>query len=409
MTIAQAAALLVVLTAVFAYLNARLLRLPGTIGIMLIALAASLVLLVANEMGLPLAGVAQQMLRGIDFNRTLMGAMLGFLLFAGALEVDLQELAQQRWPVAFLAVVGVLLSTFLVGTGTYVVFALLGRPIPWLWCLVFGALISPTDPIAVLAIIRKAGASKSLELKVAGESLFNDGVGIVVFLELLGLATGNESVHIGQSVLFFLREALGGVAFGMAIGFAAFLMLRRIDNYNVEVLITVALVVGGYSAAEALEVSAPIAIVVAGLIVGNYGRAHAMSQQTRAHLDTFWGLIDAMLNGVLFVMIGLEVLVLPLDFWHLVAAAVAIPIVLLARFASVGIPALLPLIGRCFDFHTVKVLTWGGLRGGISIALALSLPATADRDTLVMMTYGCALFAIAVQGLTVGRLVSRRR
>jgi CPA1 family monovalent cation:H+ antiporter len=407
MTIAEATALLLVLTAVFAYLNARVLHLPGTIGIMLIALAASVVLMAGNEMGLPLAHVAQRMLHAIDFNRTLMGAMLGFLLFAGALEVNLHELAQQKWPVAFLAVFGVVLSTLLVSGGIYYALRLLGHPIPWIWCAVFGALISPTDPIAVLAIIRKAGATKALELKVAGESLFNDGVGIVVFLELLGFAGGDESVSVGHALLFFLREAAGGIAFGMAIGSLAFVMLRRIDEYNVEVLMTVALVMGGYSAAEALGVSAPIAIVVAGLIVGNFGRAHAMSEQTRAHLDTFWGLIDAMLNGVLFVLIGLEVLVLPLDPSHLIAVAIAIPIVLLARFASVSVPALLPLIGRSFDFQTVKVLTWGGLRGGISIALALSIPTSPYRDTLLMMTYGCALFAITVQGLTVGRLVAR--
>ena len=407
MTIGQAAALLLVLTALFAYLNARVLHLPGTIGIMLIALAVSLVLLAATEMGLPLARVAKQMLHAIDFNRALMGVMLGFLLFAGALQVDLGELSEQRWPVAFLAVAGVVLSTFLVGGGIYLAFSLLGRPLPWIWCAVFGALISPTDPIAVLAIIRKAGAPKALELKVAGESLFNDGVGIVVFLELLGFATGDPGVDLAHAMLFFLREAIGGAAFGAMAGVAAFVMLRRIDDYDVEVLITVALVTGGYSAAEALGVSAPIAIVVAGLIVGNYGRAHAMSARTRARLDTFWGMSDAMLNGVLFVLIGLELLVLPLDPSHAFAALIAIPIVLLARFVSVAVPAVLPLIGRCFDSQTVKVLTWGGLRGGISIALALSLPASPYRDTLVMMTYGCALFAIAVQGLTVGRLVAR--
>ena len=240
---------------------------------------------------------------------------------------------------------------------------------------------------------------------MAGESLFNDGVGVVVFLELLAFAVAPESVDAGQVAAFFLRQAVGGVAFGLALGFTAFAMLRRIDKYTVEVLITVAVVAGGYPAAEALGVSAPIAVVVAGLVVGNHGRAHAMSSDTRDQLDNFWDLIDAMLNGVLFVLIGLEVLILPLDRWQLGAALVAIPVVLAARLASVAVPALLPFIGRCFDWQAVKVLTWGGLRGGISIALALSLPDSPWRNTLIMMTYACALFAIAVQGLTVGRLV----
>ena len=405
MTFGQAAGLLVVLTALFAFVNARVLRLPGPIGVMLIALAASLLLLIPAQLGLPLAGTAQQMLHAVDFDRALMGGMLGFLLFAGALQVDLGQLARQKWPVAFLAIVGVVLSTFLVGGGLHLALAAIGHPVPLRWCLVFGALISPTDPIAVLALIRNAGAPKSLELKVAGESLFNDGVGVVVFLELVAFAVAPDSVDAGQVAAFFLRQAVGGVAFGLAIGFIAFVMLRKIDKYTVEVLITVAVVAGGYPAAEAIGVSAPIAVVVAGLVIGNHGRAHAMSPDTRDQLDTFWDLIDAMLNGVLFVLVGLEVLVLPLDRWQLGAALVAIPVVLVARLASVAVPALLPFIGRCFDWQAVKVLTWGGLRGGISIALALSLPATPWRNTLIMMTYGCALFAIAVQGLTLGRLV----
>jgi Na+:H+ antiporter len=403
-TLPQTAALLLVMTAAFAYVNARFLRLPGTIGVMLLALVASLLLLLLAQFGLPLARIAQSMLGAVDFNKALMNGMLGFLLFAGALHVDLHDLAQEKWPVAFLAIVGVVISTFLVGVGLYLAFPVIGYEVPLIWCLVFGALISPTDPVAVLAIIQKAGAPKSLELKVAGESLFNDGIGIVVFLVLLGLATGDTQLDVAQASLFFVREALGGAGFGTVLGFIAYRLLRSIDNFTVEILITVAIVMGGYSAAERLGVSAPISAVIAGLIVGNQGRAHAMSENTRSHLDIFWGLIDAMLNGVLFVLIGLEILMLPLDRAHLAAALLAIPVVLLARFISVAVPALLPFIGRCFDVLSVKVLTWGGLRGGISIALALSLPDSPYRDTLVMMTYACALFAIAVQGLTVSRL-----
>ncbi len=405
MTFSDAAGLLVVVTALFAYLNTRLVHLPDTIGVMLIALVASLLVLGLASLGLPLDRTAKEMLVAVDFNRTVMNGMLGFILFAGALDVDLADLASEKWPVAFLALAGVVVSTFLVGFGIHYTLGVLGHPVPLSWCLVFGALISPTDPIAVLAIIRRAGGSKSVEMKVAGESLFNDGVAIVVFVVMLQIASGEGPLSAPAISIYFLREAVGGVAFGIVLGFAAFFLLLGIDDYNVEILITVATVIGGYAAAESLGTSAPIASVVAGLVVGNFGRSHAMSRRTREHLDTFWGLVDAMLNGVLFVLVGLEVLVLPLDVQHLVAAAIAIPVVLSARLLSVAVPGLLPFIGRSFDARSVAILTWGGLRGGISIALALSLPPSPYRNTLVMMTYGCALFAIAVQGLSVGPLM----
>lgn len=409
MDLAATAALLVSLAALFSYLNHRFVRLPSTIGLMLISLGMSLVVLVLGKLGAPLGiqidELAHQALSAIDFNQTLMTGMLSFLLFAGALHVDIGRLAEQRWPVGFLALVGVALSTVLVGFGMFYVLDLLGHPIPLTWCFVFGALISPTDPIAVLALLRSVNAPKSLEMKVAGESLFNDGVGVVVFIEIVAVATGQSEVNASEIVLFFVREALGGVAFGLVLGYGVFRMLRSVDNYEVEVLLTVALVMGGYALAIALHVSGPIATVVAGLLIGNHGRRLAMSTKTREHIDTFWELVDSILNAVLFVLIGFEMLLLPLDAALLLPALAAIPIVLLARLLSVLLPAGLPWLGRWFDRQAVKVLTWGGLRGGISVALALSLPATPFRAGIIAMAYACVLFSIVVQGLTLGRLL----
>jgi CPA1 family monovalent cation:H+ antiporter len=409
MSLTATAAQLVSLAALFSYLNHRFVRLPSTIGLMLISLGMSLVILILGTLGLPL-GVqidefAHRALGAIDFNQTLMTGMLSFLLFAGALHIDLGGLSAQRWPVMFLALVGVLLSTVMVGFGMFYVLDLLNHPIPLPWCLVFGALISPTDPIAVLALMRSANAPKSLEMKVAGESLFNDGVGVVVFIELVAVASGQGTLDVGEVALFFVREALGGVLFGLALGYGVFRMLRSVNNYEVEVLLTVALVMGGYALAIALHVSGPIAIVVAGLLIGNQGRRLAMSTTTREHIDTFWELVDSILNAVLFVLIGFEMLLLPLHSSLLLPALTAIPIVLLARFLSVLLPARLPWLGRWFDRHTVQVLTWGGVRGGISVALALSLPDTPFRAGIIAMAYACVLFSIAVQGLTLGRLL----
>jgi CPA1 family monovalent cation:H+ antiporter len=405
MSISDTTAIIVVLTALFAYINARFVGLPGPIGVMLFGIAFSVVLVVTSSLGLPVAYYARESVAAIDFERLLLGGLLGFLLFAGAIEINVGALANQKLAVAFLAIAGVAISTFLVAAAVFLAGEALGHPIPWAWCVVFGALISPTDPVAVLAIIRDAGAPEHMQVKVAGESLFNDGVGIVIFLQAVAFATGTAHIDLPHVTSFLAREAVGGLAFGFAIGYATLFLLHRIDEYNVEILLTVALVMGGYAAANALGVSAPISTVVAGLIVGSKGRAYAMSPTTRRNLDTFWGLVDAMLNGVLFVLIGLEILVVPLGRQHLVAAAVAIPIVLLSRLTAVVVPSVLPFIGRCFDQQTIKILTWGGLRGGISIALALSLPPSPYRDTLIAMTYGCAVFSIAVQGLTIRRLV----
>lgn len=406
MSIFEISALLLSLAALFSYLNLKTLRLPTTIGLMLFSLLVSLAIIGLHAVGLNIETWAASILISIDFNKTLLQGMLSFLLFAGALHINLDELAEQKWVIAALATVGLLISTTLVGVTSWWMFGLLGFQVDFIWCLVFGALISPTDPIAVLAILKTAGASQSLKIKIAGESLFNDGVAVVIFIVLLEIALGGEATA-GRVAILIVQEVVGGTVFGLLIGGVAFLMLRNIDNYSTEVLITLALVVGGYALATALHISGPIAMVVSGLLIGNHGRRLAMSDKTRDHLDTFWELIDETLNAVLFVLIGLEVLVLDFSLEVLLAGVIAIPMILLIRFASVGLPIGLLRGSHHFSPGVVKILTWGGLRGGISVALALSLPVGEVRAVLLPVTYIVVVFSILVQGLSVGRLIKK--
>jgi CPA1 family monovalent cation:H+ antiporter len=413
-------ALLVTLAALFSYLNHRFLGFPTTVGLMVIGLLFSMGLLAAGNVFPGLEPKVVALLERIEFDRTLMEGLLGFLLFAGALHVNLDDLLKQKRVIGLLATVGLLVSTGLVSGMIWVVTNLLGLELPFIICLLFGALISPTDPIAVLAILKSLGAPKTLETKIVGESLFNDGVAVVVFLAVLGVAGlsghGPEEAGVAVEVLkLFAVETLGGLAFGLGAGFLAFLLFRSVDNYEVEILLSLALVAGGYALAGALHVSGPIAMVVAGLLVGNQGRSLAMSDRTREHLDTFWKLVDEVLNAVLFVLIGLEVLVITFNRLWLGAGLLAIPIVLVARWVAVGAPVLALRRVRTFTPHAVKVLTWGGLRGGISVALALSLKASlgqSDRaayEGLLMMTYVVVAFSIVVQGLTIAPLLRRLR
>jgi len=410
MTIIDTIAILISLAAIFSYINYRFLKIPTTIGLLIIALLMSLAIVILGKLGLPIQDQAEALLKGVDFNEALMQGMLSALLFAGALHVHLEELVKQKWVVAILASVGVIASTFMVGYASYFIFGLLGLDIPLIYCLLFGSLISPTDPIAVLGILKTVGAPKSLETKIAGESLFNDGVAIVVFLVLLNIAgVGGYGDHSEVSAMsiatLFAQEAIGGTVFGLAIGYITFRMLASIDNYQVEVLLTLGLVLGGYSLASALHISGPIAIVVAGLLIGNRGRKYAMSDKTREHLDNFWELIDEILNAMLFVLIGLEVLVLTFDTQYLIAGVIMIPVVLMIRFISVGVPVSFLKLRQSFTPKIVRILTWGGLRGGISIALVLTLPKGEHREALLMITYIIVLFSILVQGMTVGKLV----
>ena len=402
-------ALLITLTALFGYLNDCYLKLPMTIGLMLIGLAMSLAILALKPLGLDFTPQAEIILGQIDFNQTLMNGMLSYLLFAGALHVNLADLAKQKWLIAALATFGVVFSTIIIGSLIWLALINLGLALPFIYCLVFGALISPTDPIAVLAILRTANAPKSLETKIIGESLFNDGVGVVVFILISTIAFATHEVTLGSVAIFFLKEALGGIVYGFIIGNITYAMLRRVDNYQVEILLTLALVTGGYALAAVIHVSGPIAVVIAGLIIGNQGRALAMSKTTREHLDTFWELLDEILNAVLFVLIGLEVLVVTFNMEIFVAGLTAIIIVLVARFISVGIPVYCLQKFRVFTPGVTKILTWGGLRGGISIALAMSLPNGSERDLILSITYCVVVFSILVQGLTIGKLMQKNQ
>jgi CPA1 family monovalent cation:H+ antiporter len=398
-------AMLLTASAIFSYINYRFLKLPTTIGIMLVALAFSLLLNLLSPFGIEIEHEVEIMLDSIEFDDAVLHGMLSFLLFAGALHVDLSELSRQRGVIITLATLGVVSATFIIGAVSWYVFNLVGVAIPFIYCLLFGALISPTDPIAVLGILKQSNAPKSLEAKITGESLFNDGMAVVVFLVLLRIAAGGTDVSASDVLLLFSQEAIGGVIFGLGAGALTYWMLKSVDNYQVEVLLTLALVTGGYAVAEVLHLSAPIAIVCAGLLIGNHGRTLAMSEKTREHLDTFWELVDEVLNAVLFVLIGLEVLTLVYDQKYLLAGLLAIPIVLLARFITVGIPITVMRRFRNFTPGAIKILTWGGLRGGISVALALSLPASDIRDALVVVTYVVVIFSILVQGLTIGPLI----
>jgi len=398
-------AILITLSAGFSYLNHRFIRLPTTIGLMVIALLVSLGLAALGHFGFGLQGEAHRLLASIDFDETLLHGMLSFLLFAGALNINLESLARQKYIIGLLATVGVLGSTVIIAFISRWVMALLGIDLPMIYCLLFGALISPTDPIAVLGILKKVGVSESLETKICGESLFNDGVAVVVFLVFLKIAGGHHEVTAVSVLGLFFKEALGGVVFGLLIGWAAYWMLKSIDNYQVEILITLALVAGGFALADELHLSGPIAIVVAGLLIGNHGRLLAMSDPVREHLDTFWELVDEILNAVLFVLIGLEVLVLTFTREYFIAGLVLIPLLLLARFVSVGWPVLAMRLFRTFSPDVIKILTWGGLRGGISVALALSLPPGKNREIILAITYMIVVFSIIIQGLTIGKLV----
>lgn len=409
MNLFELATLLIVLAALFSYINHRFIKLPTTIGLMIISLVMSLVLIALGRAGIDIERYAHDLFAKIDFNETLMQGMLSFLLFAGALHVNLNDLLKQKWIIGTLATVGVVLSASIVGTLIWLLSDLLHLELPFIYCLLFGAVIAPTDPIAVLAILKEAKVPRTLEAKISGESLFNDGVAVVLFVILLRLVIGGDEIDASHVVGLFLLEAGGGAMFGLGLGWFGYLLIKGIDNYQVEVLITLALVMGGYALANALHLSGPIAIVIAGLFIGNRGRRLAMSTKTRERLDTFWELVDDILNAVLFVLIGLEVLLISFTERHLMAGLIAIPIVLAARFFSVGLPIGLMRRRRKFSPFVVTILTWGGLRGGISVALALSLPGGPEREEIVAMTYVVVVFSIIVQGLTVGKLIELTR
>ncbi|MGX5852584.1 cation:proton antiporter [Dyadobacter jiangsuensis] len=400
---------LIVLSAIFSYLNSRFLKLPPSIGVMVIALMVSLGL-IATDSIFPRTFIGiSTLIASVDLTEILMGAMLNFLLFAGAIHLHLEDLREQRLPVIIFSTVSVVISTFVIGFLIYYILPLMGIGIPLIQCLVFGALISPTDPIAVLGILKQAGVPKSLETKIAGESLFNDGMAVVVFILMLALARGEEvNTSFAGIAGLFVKEALGGILLGLLLGFLGSKMMYRVDGYNVHVLITLAIVMGGHLAAQALHMSGPLAMVVAGLVVGNYGKnPGAVSDTERDYIDKFWELIDEILNAILFLIIGFELLLIPDMKQYGWAGLVAIVVVLSARFISIYIPVKLIPFKTRFGKKSITILVWGGLRGGVSIALALSIDQHLNKDLLLAITYFVVLFSIIVQGLTVGKLTDR--
>lgn len=403
----DAAAILIVLAAALGYLNFRFLKLPSSIGLTIMGALASLIV-VGLDRVFPGAGFGHdvvQFIAGIDFQTTLMDGMLSFLLFAGALHVDWHEMKRGRWPILVLSTVGVVLSTLLVGGGFLLLSHMVGFEVPAIWCFVFGALISPTDPVSVMSVLKRADVSPALEATVAGESLFNDGVGVVVFSILLASAVSGEPFSVAHGAHLFAVEAGGGILLGLAIGWIAFRAMRSIDDYKVEVMISLAVVMGGYAIARPLHASGPVAMAVAGLIIGNAGVAHAMSDTTRDYLHKFWDLIDDILNTVLFLLIGLEVVTIPGDLRLLVLGVAAIPLALAARSLSVILPLRVIRPKHRYGLVAPVTLIWGGLRGGISIALALGLPDGPARSVILAATYVVVLFSVIVQGGTIKRVL----
>ena len=414
LSIFTAATIIISLAAIFGYINYKFLKLPHTIGMVIIALFASLGVLGINEIA-PQLGIEDNV-RGfiseIDFHDILMEGMLSFLLFAGALHVNLDELVARKWAIGSLATIGVLISTFLVGTFTWLIASAIGLNTPFIWCLVFGSLIAPTDPVAVLGILKSVKIPKSLVAKIAGESLFNDGVGIVIFLIVVAIAvsitdpTGQiPTPEVIDVIILFCQEALGGAALGLACGLIAYFLIRTVNEHNIEVLLTLALVMGTYAIATALHLSGPIAVVIAGLLIGNHGKRFAMQEKTRDHVSKFWSLLDEIMNSILFLLIGFEVLALSWSSNVVIFALLAIPIALFCRFISVATPLSLLKLRKEFTKGAIPVLAWGGLKGGISVALALSLPEGPYKSAILAATYAVVIFSIVFQGLTVGHIV----
>ncbi len=400
---------LIVLSAIFSYINARFLKLPASIGIMVIALVASVGLIATDSLFPHIFEKITNLMASVDLTEILMGAMLNFLLFAGAIHIHLEDLKEQRMPVVVFSTVSVVISTFVIGFLMYHVLVLVHMPVPFIQCLVFGALISPTDPIAVLGILKQAGVPKSLETKIAGESLFNDGMAVVVFIIMLALARGEEvNTSFSGISMLLAKEALGGIALGLLLGFVGSQMIYRVDGYSVHVLITLAIVMGGHLAAQALHMSGPLAMVAAGLVVGNYGKnLGGVSEEERDYIDKFWELIDEILNALLFLIIGFELLLIPDLKQYGWVGAITIVIVLFARFISIWVPVRIIPFKRKFGRQSLIILVWGGLRGGVSIALALSIDHDLNKNLFLAITYFVVLFSIIVQGLTVGKLTGK--
>ncbi len=410
--------IMVVMAAFFLLINVRFLKLPSTIGLMILALSLSLLIIFGEYVFSSLRELSANMMNEYSFSDILFKVMLSFLLFAGALDLDLHALGKEKWTILILATLGVLISTFFVGFAIFYSLPLIGLELDFIYCLLFGALISPTDPIAVLAMIKKTKVAKSLESQIAGESLFNDGIGVVVFLTILGIAFSPEpNITAGEVAMLFGEEVIGGILLGSLFGYIGLKLLLIIDNEHteIEVLVTLSMVLGGASIAEILHVSSPLAMVVMGLFVGNKGRSKHLEEAAGEYVYKFWHLMDESMNAILFILIGLQIIQINWELDFFIASAIAIVIVLTSRFVSVGLPISTLRLTKHFPKYTIRILTWSGLRGGISVALALSLYDKAKEftvqdgviDLIVVMTYCVVLFSIVVQGLTIGKLFEK--
>ena len=410
LSILEISAIFLSLTALLTYVNHRFIGLPTTIGVMVISILLSIGAIFLGSLGFDqLIDYEVSLLKQLDFTEVLLDGMLSMLLFAGALHINISDLKRYKLPIGILAFFGTIVSAMLIAIALYFMLPLFGFGLPFLWCFLFGALISPTDPIAVMGILSSAGAPKSIETVIAGESLFNDGIGVVIFVLLLGILSSGDIPTANYVAHTLAVEAGGGIIFGLGLGAILYYMLKSIDSYQEEVLLTIAGVIGGYALASHWHLSGPLAMVMMGLMVGNRGRALAMSDKTRHYIDLFWELIDEILNAILFVLIGLEVVMIAYSGNLFIAAGLTIVIALLARFIVVGMTT--KTFHRQLDLPTGawKVLTWGGLRGGISVALVLQLPLGTERDILLALTYAVVIFSILVQGLSVGKVAKSIR
>lgn len=399
--------ILIVLSAGFAYINFRILKLPNAIGLMLVSLIFSFIILILGYYFPSFKESIAIKMDNINFSELLLEGMLSFMLFAGAIHIKFKDLNNEKLSILLFSTFSVLISTFIIGFASYYLLTFMGINVKLIHAMLFGALISPTDPIAVLSILKSAGVSKSLETKIAGESLFNDGVAVVVFITILKLAQPGANLEISSILLLFGQEAIGGLLLGLGIGYIGYKLIASIDNYQVEVLITLAIVMGGYTFAHFIHVSGPLAMVAAGLITGNQGKKLGMSDVTAEYIDKFWELVDEILNAVLFVLIGLELLIIQTNKKILFAAIILLLITLITRYISIYIPSIAVRLKEKITQKTILILTWGGLRGGISIALALSIAPEFSKDIWVTITYVIVCFSILVQGMTIGKFAKR--
>lgn len=402
--------IVIVLAAIIAYLNQRFLKMPNTIGVMFIALSISVILMLFSNLFPAFFRDVKNLIDSVDFSKTVMGAVLNFLLFAGTIQIRIKDLKKNGLSVLLFSTLSVVISTVLVGYGAYALLTLLSMKVSLLHCMLFGALISPTDPVAVLGIVKEANLSKSMETKIAGESLFNDGIALVIFFTILNaIRNPDDAITFHDVTMVFVHEALGGLGLGIALGFIGTQALRTIDNYKVEVMITLAIVMGGYTLARALGISGPLTMVAAGIYIGNYGKTLAMSDITKDYVDKFWELIEEILNIVLFVLIGFELLLIKNFNHYWLIGLLSIPMVLAARFISIAGPSMLARLREKMSMDSILFLTWSGLRGGISIALALSFSRSMHRDLFVFMTYCVVIFSVIVQGLTLQKIANRKQ